>query len=260
MDYKTDKTMDSTTLAAITEETEAEDLKALAAAKVAARDAMQRDPSADNIAAFARAKKALREFLKGDDAGDRVFRNRVEALEYLKTQGYAIEKSKLYADAKAGRLKLQADKSISLRDLERYVKAINLEKPAEKAPPGGSVSGVDKQRHETELAREMARERKRRNDVAEGLLMPREQVHLELAGRVTALEAGFKHDLSVDVPGIMDQADRIADKTERNRFISSRLHDLVDRRLNEYANIRSFLAVIIESDEADAEEKEGLDG
>lgn len=243
--------MDTESIAAIAEESDAEDLQAISAAKKRAREAMEKDPSAENIEAFRKAARAVKEFLRPADPGERIFRNRIEALEYLKGQGYAIEKSKLYGDHKKGLIRLQADKSITLAELERYIKRAGLEKPAEKAPEGASQVSIEKQRHEADLQREMARERKRRNDVADGLLMPREQVHLELAGRAVALEAGFKHDISIETAAIMEAAEEIADKTERNQFIVSRLHDLVDRRLNEYANVKSFLAAILESDKVE---------
>ena len=255
--------MDADAIAAIAEATDAEDLQALAAAKKRAREAMEKEPSAENIEAFRKAAKAVKEFMRPADPGERVFRNRIEALKYLKAQGYAIEKSKLYADHKNNLVKLQADKSITMTELERYIKRAGLEKPADQATDGASQVSLEKQRHEADLQREMARERKRRNDVADGLLMPREQVHLELAGRAVALEAGFKHDISLETPAIMEAADAIADKTERNQFIASRLHDLVDRRLNEYANAKTFLATIMETEaleehvEDQAEEMQG---
>lgn len=247
--------MDAAALAAITEETEAEDLQALVAAKTSAREAMAANPSADNIAAFRQAKKALAEFLRGEGEGDRVFRNRIEALEHLQSQGYAIEKSKLYADSKAGRLRLQPDKSVSLRDLERYVKAINLEKPAAKAAEDVSPILAEKQRHEAGLAREMERERKRKNDLADGLLMPREQVHMELAGRAVAFEAGIKNAISMKLPGILEEVEAVADRTERSALAVRRVHELVDEQLNEFSQIRSFLAVIQESEEFEPEEE-----
>lgn len=241
--------MDSNALAAITEETEAEDLQALVAAKTSAREAMAANPSADNIAAFRQAKKVLKEFLRGDGDGERVFRNRIEALEHLQSQGYAIEKSKLYADAKAGRLKLQPDKSVSLRDLERYVKAINLEKPAFKAPEDVSPVMVEKQRYETGLVREMERERKRKNDLADGMLMPREQVHMELASRAVAFEAGIKNAISMKLPGILEEVEAISDRTERCAMSVRRCHELVDEQLNEFAKISTLLAVIVDAED-----------
>lgn len=247
--------MDSSSLAAINEETEAEDLQVLVDAKNTARERVRGEPSEENISAFARAKKALREFMRGDD-GERVFRNRIEALEHLQAQGYAIEKSKLYADAKAGRLKLQPDKSVALRDLERYVKAINLEKPAAKAPEDVSPILAEKQRHETGLVREMERERKRKNDLADGLLMPREQVHMELASRAVAFEAGLKNAISMKLPGILEEVEAVADRTERSALSVRRCHELVDEQLNEFAKINTLLAVIVDAEEQD----ESLEG
>jgi hypothetical protein len=224
-----------------------------------AQETAAAEPTAANIGALTAAKRALDEAMAQERApAEKTYRNIQEAVAELQKRGYGVKKSKVYQDANRGRLRRNQDKSISDSALDEYVAnpASRLKKPAEVSDVENLRNSSEKLKWETELAREQARERRRKNDLAEGLLMPQEQVHLELAGRAVALEAGFKHDLSVDVPTIMEQADRIADKVERNTFISTRLHGLVDRRLNEYASIGSFLAVIMETEEETSDKEE----
>lgn len=52
--------------------------------------------------------------------GEPNLRTRSKALARLQAQGYKVEKSKLYADARLGRLPLQADGSIRTDDLQAY--------------------------------------------------------------------------------------------------------------------------------------------
>jgi hypothetical protein len=218
-----------------------------------AQERVNTDPTAANIAAAQAAKRAFDEASSPPPAGppERIYKNREEVLDQLQREGYALKKSKLYNDSKRGLLQLRPDKSVTESALRAYIAnpVARLEKPAAITPEETSQASAEKQRHETDLSREMARERKRKNDVAEGLLMPREQVHMELASRAVALEAGLKHAMSVGLPGILEEAIAITDKTERNILTTRRCHELLDEQLNEFAKIDSFIAVILESEE-----------
>lgn len=223
-----------------------------------AQERVNTDPTAANIAAAQAAKKAFDEATNPQPSGppERIYKNRDEVLQQLHREGYALKKSKLYNDSKRGLLQLRPDKSVTESALRAYIDnpAARLEKPAAVTPEATSQASADKMRYESDLSREMARERKRKNDTAEGLLMPREQVHMELAGRAVALEAGLKHAISVGTPRILEEAAAIADKTERNSFTARRYHELVDEQLNEFAKIDSFIAVILESEETEQDE------
>lgn len=230
----------------------------LAAALRIAQERVESDPTAANIAAAQAAKKALDDAAAPQDAGppERVYKNRDDVLQQLQREGYALKKSKLYADSKRGLLHVSTDKTVTETALRAYI-AHPLARLGKNEPvTADDVLRVssEKMRHEADLQREMARERKRKNDVADGLLMPREQVHLELAGRAAAFEAGLKHAISVGIPSIMEECAAIADKTERNLHASRRLHELVDQQMNEYAAIKSFMAVILENEAAEETE------
>jgi hypothetical protein len=222
-----------------------------------AQERVNTDPTAANIAAAQAAKRAFDEATNPQLAGppERIYKNRDEVLQQLHREGYALKKSKLYNDSKRGLLQLRPDKSVTENALRSYIDnpAARLEKPAAITPEESLQAASEKMRYESDLSREMARERKRKNDTAEGLMMPREQVHMELAGRAVALEAGLKHAISIGTPGILEEAAAIADKTERNSFADRRYHELVDEQLNEFANIKTFQAIILEGEEEENE-------
>jgi hypothetical protein len=230
-------------------------LAVLATALKIAQERVEQDPTAANIAAAQAAKRAFEEAASPAPSGppERIYKNREEVLAQLHREGYALKKSKLYNDVKRGLLKMRQDKTVAESALRAYIANpdARLEKPEASTPAETAQASAEKLRWEADLQREMARERKRRNDVDEGLLMPREQVHLELAGRAAALEAGLKHALTVGVPAVMEEAAAVADKTERNQLVVRRCHELVDAQLNEFARIGSFIAVIMESEEGE---------
>ena len=66
---------------------------------------------------------------KQENDGQKVFENRIEALRWLKEEGYVLQKSKLYGDVRKGLLKVQKDKTIHLDDLKRYAKMLKFAGP-----------------------------------------------------------------------------------------------------------------------------------
>jgi len=60
---------------------------------------------------------------------DRILKNKLEAVEYLQRRGYKVGKSKVYADAKRGMIRMQEDGTILARDIEAYARAANLHRP-----------------------------------------------------------------------------------------------------------------------------------
>jgi hypothetical protein len=242
--------MDARELAALIEASDRTDLTALLTAKEAAKKAMLDDPSAVNVAGFERAKKALEAFTRpAEEPAERVFRNRIEALNHLQAQGYKIKKSKLYEDAKTGFLRLRPDGAVAERDLERYVKRVGLEKPAAIADARASELQARKLALEVSKLEEEWREKKKKNDVQDGHYMPREQVYMEIAGRAVAFEAGLKHAVATRAADLLAAVEAVADRHQRPAAVRRWFRALLDEQLNEFANIKSFQAVILEAGE-----------
>ena len=246
--------MDAQQLAALIQASDETDLQALLTAKENAKRNMLDDPNQNNVAAFERAKKALEAFTRPEGEPDqRVFRHRIEALQHLQAQGYKIKKSKLYDDAKAGFLRMQPDGTVTEKDLERYVKRVGLEKPAEIADAQAGDLQAKKLALEISKLEEEYREKRRKNDILDGKFMPREKVYMEIAGRAVVFEAGLKHALDTRAAELLEALDAIAEKNQRLVMIRRWFREILDEQLNEFANIKTFQAIILESEE-EAEE------
>jgi len=246
--------MDAQQLAALIQASDETDLQALLTAKENAKRNMLDDPNQNNVAAFERAKKALEAFTRPEGEPDqRVFRHRIEALQHLQAQGYKIKKSKLYDDAKAGFLRMQPDGTVTEKDLERYVKRVGLEKPAEIADAQAGDLQAKKLALEISKLEEEYREKRRKNDILDGKFMPREKVYMEIAGRAVVFEAGLKHALDTRAAELLEALDAIAEKNRRLVMIRRWFREILDEQLNEFANIKTFQAIILESEE-EAEE------
>lgn len=242
--------MDAQQLAALIQQSDATDLTALLTAKENAKRNMLDDPNQNNVAAFERAKKALEAFTRPEGEPDqRVFRHRIEALQHLQAQGYKIKKSKLYDDAKAGFLRMQPDGTVTEKDLERYVKRVGLEKPAEIADAQAGDLQAKKLALEISKLEEEYREKRRKNDILDGKFMPREKVYMEIAGRAVVFEAGLKHALDTRAAELLEALDAIAEKNRRLVMIRRWFREILDEQLNEFANIKTFQAIILESEE-----------
>lgn len=246
--------MDAQQLAALIQASDETDLQALLTAKENAKRNMLDDPNQNNVAAFERAKKALEAFTRPEGEPDqRVFRHRIEALQHLQAQGYKIKKSKLYDDAKAGFLRMQPDGTVTEKDLERYVKRVGLEKPAEIADAQAGDLQAKKLALEISKLEEEYREKRRKNDILDGKFMPREKVYMEIAGRAVVFEAGLKHALDTRAAELLEALDAIAEKNRRLVMIRRWFREILDEQLNEFANIKTFQALILENEE-EAEE------
>ena len=242
--------MDAQQLAALIQASDETDLQALLTAKENAKRNMLDDPNQNNVAAFERAKKALEAFTRPEGEPDqRVFRHRIEALQHLQAQGYKIKKSKLYDDAKAGFLRMQPDGTVTEKDLERYVKRVGLEKPAEIADAQAGDLQAKKLALEISKLEEEYREKRRKNDILDGKFMPREKVYMEIAGRAVVFEAGLKHALDTRAAELLEALDAIAEKNRRLVMIRRWFREILDEQLNEFANIKTFQAIILESEE-----------
>jgi len=238
-------------LADLIQKSDATDIQALLTAKENAKRRILDDPTPANVAAFERAKRALEAFTRPEEADERVFRNRIEALQHLQAQGYKIQKTNLYSDAQAGRLRLQPDGSITEKALERYIKRVGLTRPSEIADSGGLQA--KKLALEISKLEEEYQERRFKNDIQEGKYLPRDQVYMELAGRAAVFEAGLKQALATRAADLLEALELIPEKHQRITFARRWFREIVDEQLNEFVNLKTFQALILDGSE-EAEE------
>lgn len=102
-----------------------------------------KEKSADKLKANRAAKTALVELVEGLEnrylTGAKRFRNVMEALRYLKENGWKVEKSRLYRDRDRGLLQINSDKSVDEAEVLAYA-AKHLEKV--KSTGAGDEAGV----------------------------------------------------------------------------------------------------------------------
>jgi len=88
------------------------------------------DPKAEHKRNLDASRRGLRELVQRLEAqylkSDEVFPNRIEALHWLQSQGFSVKKTKLYADSARGLLRIQRDKSVLKKDVEKYAKTVTF--------------------------------------------------------------------------------------------------------------------------------------
>lgn len=211
------------------EKSRATDRKALLAIKENAKRAALEDPSnPQKAAAFERASKMLEAAVQ-ENANLRNYR---AVLVHAEECGRKLGKTKLYDDINAGRLKRQPDGSFRLRDVERYFASL---------PMAGTSDAVAeraadrrRRREEEEIRRIKAGADKDEFTLAVqmGRYIPREMVHLELAGRAVALASGIK-------TGFEARSLEIIEAVEGNPRKSAVLIELLEKIFDEALNAYS---------------------
>lgn len=145
------------------------------------------------------------------DEEEKRYANRLEALGYLRAQGYKIGKSKFYQDCKQGLCALEADGSVRHGALLKYIKhpragLLRLDHLAGNDGGGagqrdgmaGAQTELLQKRLEklTEQVEMLRMEREER----QGALISREDFELELAAQVAVLEHGLNYAVRKCIP------------------------------------------------------------
>jgi hypothetical protein len=155
----------------------------------------QADKSASALRDLEAADAALARLVGEIEAralqSDRVYENRLAALEALRREGWKVGKSKLYKDCKDGLLKVQPDGSVLESELERYIRRARLErlenmgedKVAEDIRLRKEKAAAEREEYQARIAAVKAA-------AAEGQYVLRDQVEHQLGARA----AVFKSD------------------------------------------------------------------
>lgn len=241
--------MNSDDLAKLVSQSDQTDIQALLTAKENAKKNMLDDASQANISAFKQAKKALDEFLTPDDQ-ELIFDNKMEALKWLKAEGYKIGKSKLYNDAAAGRLKQQAGGKIKEKDVKLYIKRARLVRP-EKIPDAGTDE-MTKQKLQLEIRKleEDVKEKEIKNLALVGKYMPKADVYMQLASRAVAFDAGLKHRFNTEADEVVESLSGIKEHHRRVAIVRQWAITNINEQLNDFADVKTFQAVILKEAES----------
>ena len=186
---------------------------------------------------------------------DRIFKNRLEVLEYLQDLGYGIQKSKLYLDCNAGILRMQPDKSILESAVQDYIRhpESGLVKAAELGEKKEAEDlSMEKLRLEVENQRIKNKDLQLKLDKELGKYLPRDDFEMELASRAAVLDSGIRHGVTVKAAELILMVG--GDQEKRADFLKT-FQLLLDEQLNRFASTQTFQVMFIEErgeDESDA--------
>ncbi len=170
------------------------------------------------------------------------FPNVLAVVEYLKTQGFKIEKSAAYNHTREGRLKARKDGNYHLRDVMKYARLY-----LKRVEPGGSQSNNLENLQEKRLVAEVKKAEaqaiiaEKQAEVMSDKYIPKEQMELELAGRAAIFRAGLESWIHVNTPKWINFVDGDLKKVGE---LINRMQDDLDELLNVYASSREWQIIV----------------
>ena len=174
---------------------------------------------------------------------ERIFKDRLAVLGWLKENGYKLAKSKIYQDAKAGKLRLEPDGSVTMGSVERYIDVAGLAQPAEWSGGDYGVAkdrvALERQQKELEKITEQVAALRIAREKEEGRLIPKDRVWQELSSQATLFNSAVRGMVQTVVPQMIKltsgDMDRIGD-------VMARFHSEVDRIMNELSQYGDYVA------------------
>jgi hypothetical protein len=137
-----------------------------------------------------------------EESTPQVFKNVFAVYKWLKANDYKVSKSKLYNDAgkdpEKALLRMEPDGTVTIEAVRRY---LNHPEAGVREHMEKVQAGTDHELKEYQRRTVIAKMRKVENEVEQqeieiqtkrGELLPREDLYLEMAGRTSVLEQGFK--------------------------------------------------------------------
>jgi len=144
-----------------------------------------------------------------------------DVAKWLRTEGYCapgrdepVKKSKVYQDRRKGLLSFADMKAVTMTEVMAYVARAQLMKSSVKRSDEAEDLNIQKLRHETRKAKEDADRKEFDNAKERGLYLKKEEVYLQTALKIAALEAGLKHLVRTDGPDWIARIDKSRDKPQ----------------------------------------------
>ena len=159
--------------------------------------------------------------------------NLMAAAVYLQAEGWKIGKSKLYDDAKAGKIRVNSDSTVNESEAIAYAakhlkKKLNGEAPA--------IDNLLREEKEAQVALLKTREEKLRfeKEREQGRYLLRDDVVLETCFKIGVLEAGLKNTVRNRAEEWLHQVGGDATRSELFREL---VYREIDRLLDEFGNM-----------------------
>lgn len=179
---------------------EIEKIDLLVEASKKAGDLYKENPTTANNKALKAADRALDQYtndLEIKYLHDKPpFKNLAAIVRYFKNQDFEIKKTKIYDDAKTGKLKIRKDGKINFSAVEDYIINEQLKKKGDYAESGENLSR-SKKFFETELIKERLAQQKLDREIKLGQYVSADRVEMEQAIKARVFKAGFRHMFEV---------------------------------------------------------------
>ena len=223
--------------------------------------AYQADSSRNTLAELDAAKRSLTATAK--EVEGRIDAAAAEAeplphlkatVDFLKNDGWKIAKSKLYADARAGLIKVNTDGTVNEAEAiayaHRYLKKI---KAAE-----GEKDELYRDKAQAELDLLVARAEKTRfeTDRERGLYLLKDEVRLQVAVKIGVFEAGFKNAVRINAEDLIH---KVGGDPGRAQLFCTLFYDVIDQLLGEFGDMPEIDVLIVKQSPAGADEKPMLE-
>ena len=215
------------------EKSKSTDVSVLLSAKEKSKRLAMDEPTATNLSAYKQASQMLEAIVENQ----KNLKDYKEVLEYAKEQGRKLAKTKFYEDKNANKIKVQADGSFKIRDVDKYIRSLPslgtsdalFEKAADR----------QKQKEEAEIRRIRAIADKEEFDLArkKGEFVPRDKVQMELASRAIMLSSGIKTAFEVHS---IDFVDVVEGNPKKGTQLIEKLEAIFDEAMNEYSQPVEF--------------------
>ena len=231
------------------------DVGALLSTKESAKRRMIEDPTAANVSSYERAAALLDKALDkqkstiisnaAPEPEPVRFKKLSEVVKFLTEEGYKIKKSKIYLDAKAGYL-VGTEDGFTLNDVLAYVHTQSLDKIADNK--AGKLDALSEKRLEKEVEKLTIQVEKLTWDMDrdQGKYLLKEDVRIELALKISAFEAGFKHAVATNA---QDWVSLVGGISEKSQILVERIHHAIDALLAEFAEVDELDLIITKAEE-----------
>ena len=172
-------------------------------------------------------------------------------LAYLLDAGWQVSQSGLYKHRKAGKIASETDGTFQRKTVDKYAKLYLRQKATGKKKQEAEDSlrrrELEKKVEKLETENEMAR---LNLEIKQGQYFRKDQVFVELAARLGALEAGFKHKFQSKAADLIRLTEGSLEKV--GEFVSA-MNLIYDELINEFAQAREFQVIIEGTEDEDQE-------
>ena len=171
-----------------------------------------------------------------------------DVAKWLRVEGYCapgrdepVKKSKIYQDRRTGLLTFANRKAITMTEVMAYVARAQLMKSSVNRADETEDLNIQKLHHETRKAKADADRKEFDNEKERGLHLAKEEVYLQTALKIAALEAGLKHLVRTEGP---DWIARIEKANDKPQALCDLVYPGIDDLLDQFGRMEEIQVVV----------------